>query len=77
MNPFKVDGRLERLLSQYPDSTQFLEAATSLVSREMLVRLWLTEGIPFAFRDCPALYETTRAWLAARWRVCPKEITLV
>ena len=46
-------------------------------SRESLVRLWLTEGIPFAFRERPALYEAMRGWLGSILGICPKEITLV
>lgn len=42
-----------------------------------MVRLWLTEGAPFAFRDCPGTYEELRRWLGIRLEVCPKEITVV
>jgi hypothetical protein len=46
-------------------------------AREEVVRLWLTEGIPFAFRLCPIVYEEMRSWLASRLDVGAKEITLV
>ena len=42
-----------------------------------VARLWLSEGIPFAFRASPALYEEIRTWLASRLGVDPKEITIV
>jgi hypothetical protein len=45
--------------------------------RELIVRLWLTEGCPSAFRGCPAIYEDLRGWLASRFGIHPKEITLV
>jgi len=46
-------------------------------SREAFTRLWLTEGIPYAFRKCPGAYEQMRAWLGIQLGVCPKEITLL
>jgi hypothetical protein len=42
-----------------------------------VARLWLSEGIPFAFRANPALYEYMRTWLASRLGIDPKEITVV
>lgn len=45
--------------------------------RLFLARLWLSEGIPFAFRGKPAVYEHMRSWLASRLGVDPKDITLV
>jgi len=79
MKPLPVEARLLTLSSQYPESAFFREAVMQLSqhSRESLVRLWLTEGIPFAFRERPALYEAMRGWLGSFLRICPKEITLV
>ena len=45
--------------------------------REIVVRLWLTEGPPSAFRECPAIYEDLRGWLSSQLNIHPKEITLV
>lgn len=50
---------------------------TSKKAREIIARLWLTEGIPFAFRNTPAVYEDLRGWLASNLDIHPKEITLV
>jgi hypothetical protein len=78
MDPFRIEAPWFKLLSQYPSPSELLTISTlSIAAREMLVRLWLTEGIPFAFRECPAAYDTVRAWLASRLQVCPKEITLL
>jgi len=44
---------------------------------ENLVRLWLTEGIPYEFRNCPIVFEEIRAWLGRRLGVCPKVITII
>ncbi|MFP3939739.1 MAG: hypothetical protein ACLF0P_05480 [Thermoanaerobaculia bacterium] len=45
-------------------------------ARQALARLWLSEGIPYAFRDCPAVYESMRSWLANRLGVHAKEISV-
>ena len=42
-----------------------------------LARLWLSEGIPFAFRAIPGLYEIVREWIATRLSIHPKELTLI
>lgn len=41
------------------------------------MRLWLTEGLPFAFRECPAVYEEIRGWLSTQLDIHPKEVTLI
>ena len=46
-------------------------------ARIALVRLWLSEGIPHAFRECPAVYESVRSWLSARLGVHAKEIGIL
>ena len=37
---------------------------------------WLSEGIPFAFQNCPAIYEAMRSWLSRKFTVRAKEINL-
>lgn len=46
-------------------------------NKEVIARLWLSEGIPFAFRECPWLYEECRGWLAHRLDVDAKQISMV
>ncbi|MBE8233595.1 MAG: hypothetical protein HAW67_07635 [Endozoicomonadaceae bacterium] len=46
-------------------------------ARTTIARLWLSEGIPFAFKDQPGLYETVRTWLGIFLDVHPKEISLI
>jgi len=46
-------------------------------AREALVRLWITEGCPYAFESRPAIWEQIRTWLAYHLQVCPKDITIV
>lgn len=45
--------------------------------RESFVRLWLSEGCPHAFSNCPAIWEELRSWLGLKLDVCPKNVTLV
>lgn len=54
--PFEIQKNLKELLAQYPSPEEFRAALVdaSRGSREHIVRLWVTEGTPFAFRGCPA-----------------------
>jgi hypothetical protein len=76
---FTLDPALAALRSSLPDATILATALASSTKRgrEGIARLWLSEGVPFAFSTCPALYEELRAWLAGQIGVHPKEITLV
>lgn len=70
---------MKDLLDHYPDAEKLQEMLSHISrhEREVLVRLWLTEGIPYAFRECPAIYEEVRGWLANRLELHPKQITLL
>lgn len=78
MEPFKVSPHLAALLDSYPDAKLLVNAAINggQHGKAAIARLWLSEGIPFAFKDAPALYESVRAWLGVRLDVDPKEIHL-
>lgn len=78
MEPFKVSPHLSKLLDSYPDARLIVDAATNggQHSKAAIARLWLSEGIPFAFKSAPALYECVRGWLGVRLDVDPKEINL-
>jgi hypothetical protein len=52
-------------------------AGAPRAAREIVARLWLTEGLPSAFFTSPAIYEDMRGWLASRLNVHPKEVTLI
>jgi hypothetical protein len=41
------------------------------------LRLWVAEGIPFAFRESPLVYEAAREWLSQRLEVAAEDIRLV
>jgi hypothetical protein len=78
MEAFKVSTHLSAFLDSYPDAKSLVDAAANggEHSKMAIARLWLSEGIPFAFRTKPALYESVRSWLGTRLDVDPKEINL-
>lgn len=78
MTPFNVPSGLEKLRGQYPDAKDIHEIASNggVSVRNAIARLWLSEGIPYAFQEFPALYEEIRTWLAVRLDVDPKEISM-
>lgn len=78
MEPFKISTTLVNFCDQYPDPQVLLGAgrAGGEQARIALARLWLSEGIPYAFRDCPAMYESVRTWLSSWLNVHAKEIGL-
>ena len=41
------------------------------------IQQWVSEGIPFAFKDDPFLFEEFRTKLANRLMISPKEITMI
>lgn len=79
MGLFKVSEHLNELTNPYPEGTQLLQIVARIgpADREAIVRLWVSEGIPFAFKGVPALYEALRGWLGARLNVHPKTVTLI
>lgn len=78
MEPFKVPDPLKAISDHYPTAISIREVAATggEQARIALARLWLSEGIPFAFKECPGVYESIRTWLSGRLRVNPKEINL-
>ena len=76
LTPFKSEPRLS---SQFPNSAELTAALprTQRAACEVVARLWLTEGIPCAFLQAPAVYEDLRGWLASRLTIHPKEVTVI
>ena len=72
-----VGPQLAKLTGTYPRAQDVLEAA-AVGQREkaILARLWISEGIPFAFSGCPSLYEEVRNSLAKRLEVDAKQISI-
>ena len=44
---------------------------------ERFLRLWVAEGIPFAFSIAPMIYEAVREWLAKILNIHTKHITII
>lgn len=42
-----------------------------------MARLWIGEGIPYGFRDTPAVYEEIRNWLGKKLEIDPRDVTLI
>ena len=79
IKPFAIDPKYQALPNPFPSAGELrkaLEGRTRL-EQEIFVRLWLAEGVPYAFRNCPAIFEVIRGWLGKRLDVHPKEITLI
>ena len=77
MRPFLIPDSIRDLKAPYPSASSVLQvAAGGWVARAHLVQLWITEGIPYAFKDCPGVYASMRVWLARRLSVHPKQISM-
>jgi hypothetical protein len=78
MEPFKVSSHLRGMVSPYPEAKLILEVAKNggESARQAIARQWLSEGIPFAFKECPGIYESIRSWVGSRLNVDPKELNV-
>lgn len=79
MRPFSIPDSAKRLRDPYPNSPLLIEVLTGIRRLELLsiLRLWFSEGIPFAFKSNPMLYEAVREWMSMRLQVHPKAVTLI
>ena len=79
MRQILISESAKLLVGQFPGKDLFAEAVYPMVLRErkQVVRLWISEGIPFAFQHSPMLYEAIRNWLADQLGVHPKALTMV
>ena len=79
MKPFEIIESMSALKSHYPDARTLINVAYQggWQARVAIAQLWLTEGIPFAFSECPALYDSIRSWLSTKLDVHAKEISIV
>ena len=81
MEQFRIPAPLRDLTDSYPETRLVLEVTGGgEQARRALARLWLSEGIPHAFRKCPAVYDSVRCWLSACLRdhsVHAKDIGIV
>lgn len=78
MKPFEFSGSLAEISDQFPRAEQLLSVMRcgEDADRLAVARQWLSEGIPYAFRKCPAVYESLRGWLSLELQVEAKAISL-
>ena len=73
-----VGPQLAKVKGAYPRPREVLEAAAAGArEKAILARLWISEGIPFAFKGCPGLYEEVRNTLAKKLEIDAKQISVV
>jgi hypothetical protein len=79
MEPFQISDYSKVITGLYPDADKVKNALTIMDREERVrfLRLWVSEGIPFAFKEAPMLYEAIRGWLAVQLNVHPKVVTMV
>lgn len=77
--PFRIASNLSTLTYPFPPPSDLLEVlkSSNRREREAIARLWLSEGVPHAFWECPVLFEEIRSWLADRLPIHPKDITVI
>ncbi len=79
MQPFRTLGPLEGLERDYPTARRVLEAVAlgaEPCAREIAL-LWISEGVPWVFRERPALFVAVRSWLSRQIGIGEKGVTLV
>lgn len=79
MLPFKVSEAAMMLVWPFPSANTLRDAGRGMASIEVecIMRQWVSEGIPYAFKDIPMVYEQMRGWLGNGLGISPKEITVV
>jgi len=77
--PFTLSPCSQNLKGIYPNSQEIKNVFSnaSEIERYGIIRLWITEGIPYAFKDEPLIYEEIREFISKGLHVHSKEVTLV
>lgn len=78
MTPFEIPHSMEDFVDACPSVPDLLTIANEGGSDACaaLARTWISEGIPVAFKDCPAIYDSMRVWLADQLNIHAKQIGL-
>lgn len=79
MQPFNLTTQGINFNKKYTTAQELIKAVKSFNFHEKkgFLHQWISEGIPFAFKDTPLLYESIRLWLASLLEIEAKEITLI
>lgn len=77
--PFKLSSSSQSLKGIYPTPQEIRDVFSNANESERygIIRLWITEGIPYAFENEPLLYEEIREFISKGVNVHSKEVTLV
>jgi len=79
----QISNYLIGLEHPYPSSKQLKHALSRVFSKNdeesltEFMKLWLTEGVPFVFKDIPILYERVRTLLSEKLDINFKEIFMI
>jgi len=79
MDAFTISEASKRVVGNYPNLDVLCIAWKGMRRSEQIgfIRLWQSEGIPFAFQEYPMIYENIRDSLAKSLSIHPKMITMV
>ncbi len=79
MLPTPIHRDLEALCTTHPEPAQLLAAVHAATPKEIeaIARLWLTEGIPAAFKNTPIHYEHMRHHVAEELEIHARSISIV
>ena len=79
MQPFNVSEASRVFNKPYISSTDLKNSIHKLTDYEYkgILNQWVSEGIPYAFKDNPLLFESIRLWFANHLNIEAKEITLI
>lgn len=79
ISPFSISAHAINFKELYPNPSLFKTVYLNTNDKERLgiIRLWMTEGIPYAFKSHPLLFEEIRNYIAQSLKVDSKEISLV
>jgi len=79
ISPFTLSSSSLNLKGTYPTSQDIKDifSNASETERYGIIRLWITEGIPYAFKDEPLIYENIRDFISKGVNVNSKDVTIV
>jgi len=74
---FKVPDKVTALEWPFAKPQALIDAIGSeREAREAIARQWISEGVPYAFKECPAVYEYIRHWIGNELHVHAKSIAM-
>ncbi|MBB6062797.1 hypothetical protein HNP65_001249 [Thermosipho japonicus] len=85
MNFYEIERELLDLKHPYPEHKSLKNTFVCILKDESIkpyklkefIRLWLTEGVPYVFKDVPYLYERIRSYLASKLGIFPKNMFII